>query len=48
MPTEMRFFANFFYRNYPSPFCTALATHKDATLIQLAEMADDMAEVQGP
>ena len=20
MPTEMRFFANFFYRNYPSPF----------------------------
>ena len=46
MPTEMRFFANFFYRNYPSPF----ARHWQPTkmpLIQLAEMADDMAEVQG-
>ena len=26
----------------------ALAAHKDATLIQLAEMADGVTEVQGP
>ena len=37
-----------FLQKFPITIRTALATHKDATLNQLAEMADDMAEVQGP
>ena len=47
-PTEMRFFRELFLQKLPIIIRTALATHKDATLNQLAEMADDMAEVQGP
>ena len=41
-------FRELFLQKLPITICTALATHKDATLNQLAEMADDMAEVQGP
>ena len=41
-------FRKLFLQKLPITIRTALATHKDATLVQLAEMADDMAEVQGP
>ena len=41
-------FRELFLQKLPITIRTALATHKDATLVQLAEMADDMAEVQGP
>jgi len=41
-------FRELFLQKLPITIRTALATHKDATLNQLAEMADDMAEVQGP
>ena len=41
-------FRELFLQKLPITIRTALAIHKDATLIQLAEMADNMAEVQGP
>ena len=41
-------FRKLFLQKLPITIRTALVTHKDATLIQLAKMADDMAEVQGP
>ena len=41
-------FRELFLQKLPITIPTALATHKDAALIQLAEMADDMVEVQGP
>lgn len=41
-------FRELFLQKLPITVRTALAIHKDATLIQLAEMADNMAEVQGP
>ena len=41
-------FRELFLQKLPIPIRPALATHKDATLNQLAEIADDMAEVQGP
>ena len=40
-------FRELFLQKLPITIRTALATHKDATLIQLAEMADEMALVQG-
>ena len=41
-------FRELFLQKLPITIRMALATRKDATLSQLAEMADDMAEVQGP
>ena len=41
-------FRELLLQKLPITIRTALATHKGATLNQLAEMADDMAEVQGP
>ena len=41
-------FRELFLQKLPITIRTALAIHKDATLTQLAEMADHMAEVQGP
>ena len=41
-------FRELFLQKPPITVRTALAIHKDATLIQLSEMADNMAEVQGP
>ena len=41
-------FRELFLQKLPITIRTALATHRDATLVQLAEMADDMDEVQGP
>ena len=38
-------FRELFLQKLPITIRTALATHKQSTLIQLAEMADDMADV---
>ena len=41
-------FRELFLQKLPITIRTPVATHKDAALNQLTEMADDMAEVQGP
>ena len=41
-------FRELFLQKLPLTVRTALAVHKDASLTALADMADNMAEVQGP
>ena len=41
-------FGQLFLKKLPITIHTALAIHKDATLIQLAEMANNIPKVQGP
>ena len=41
-------FRELFRQKLPITILTALAAHKDATLIQLAELADGVTEGQGP
>ena len=41
-------FCALFLQKFPITVCTALVIHKDVSLTQLTNMADNMAEVQGP
>ena len=43
-----KIFRELFLQKLPLTVRTALAVHKDASLSELANMADNMAEVQGP
>jgi hypothetical protein len=45
---DSHFFREIFLQKLPLTVRTALAIHKDKTLCDLAEMANNMVEVQGP